>query len=356
MARYFARDLLEPALRRRSKLCRMLLLAALSAALPLTVFSPEAAWAQDRATLDQARADFQRALELKHAGDWASALKLFREVSQVKMTPQVRYHIATCEENLGQLVVALGGYELALAQAEGMPEEFQTEVEAAVTSLRARIPKIVIQRGKGAEAANVQLDEVQLGSSKLGTEIPLDPGPHTVMAVAPGFKKSTRTVTLLESATETVIVDLEPLLEGSPVSPSAARSEKAEAAPSGYGIWPYVIGGAGVATIVLGTVLLPVSQGKVGEADELCPDRDCRDVSRSDWDEANQIISDARTLETVGWVAVGAGTLALGTGVVLFLIDPTRKPEEKGVALSDRMAIEFSAQNAPLGLSLHGTY
>ena len=82
--------------------------------------SPTQAQEVDEEVIAEARANFQRAIELEHVGNWSEAMKLFRKVGTVKMTPQVRYHIASCEENLGHLVVALGGYELALAQAEGL--------------------------------------------------------------------------------------------------------------------------------------------------------------------------------------------------------------------------------------------
>ena len=101
------------------------------------------------------------------------------------MTPQVRFHIAVCEENLGRLVAALGGYELALADADKVGSDFKGEVEENVTKLRARIPKLVIDRGAGANAAAIELDGVAVGDSSVGVEVPLDPGPHAVTAKAP---------------------------------------------------------------------------------------------------------------------------------------------------------------------------
>src|SRR5687767_14699749 len=95
--------------------------------------------AQDAAELKRARAQFQQATELEQAGNWTAALQAFREVGQVRMTPQVRFHIAVCEERLGRLVAALGGYELALADADKVGPDFRGEVEEKVTKLRARI-------------------------------------------------------------------------------------------------------------------------------------------------------------------------------------------------------------------------
>src|SRR5690349_18792163 len=131
------------------------------------------------ADLQRARTQFQHGIELEQAGNWSEAIQQFRDVGVVRMTPQVRFHIAYCEEGLGRLVTALGGYELALAQADQVGPDFKNEVQNAITVLRARIPKLLIQRGTGADAALVQLDGVDIGASSVGVEVPLDPGPHT---------------------------------------------------------------------------------------------------------------------------------------------------------------------------------
>src|ERR1043165_4319159 len=99
-------------------------LSCLTLCLPLLA-SP--AFAQDASELKKARAQFQQANELEQAKNWTAALQAFREVGQVRMTPQVRFHIAVCEENLGRWVAALGGYELALADADRVNPDFQEE-------------------------------------------------------------------------------------------------------------------------------------------------------------------------------------------------------------------------------------
>ena len=87
----------------------MLRRALTSLLLAGVVFSQQTpALAQDAAELKKARAQFQQATELEQAGNWTAALQAFREVGQVRMTPQVRFHIAVCEEKLGRLVAALG--------------------------------------------------------------------------------------------------------------------------------------------------------------------------------------------------------------------------------------------------------
>ncbi len=171
------------------------------------------AYAGDNTELSKARAKFQRATELEEAGNYADALQLFRDVGQVRMTPQVQFHIAACEEKLGRLVAALGGYELALKGATGVGPEFQTETENRANAVRARIPKLVIERGEGAAAATIELDGVSLGASSIGVEVPLDPGPHAIQARALGYKQYASTIEVREGQVEKVTIALEMLSE-----------------------------------------------------------------------------------------------------------------------------------------------
>ena len=119
----------------------------------------------------------------------ATALEQFRDVGQVRMTPQVRFHIASCEEKLGRLVTALGGYQLAFADADSVGDDFK--IRKSTPPSRAYKPAYPQARDRtrctGAEAAEIQLDGVALGASSVGVAVPLDPGAaHSVSAKAPG--------------------------------------------------------------------------------------------------------------------------------------------------------------------------
>jgi hypothetical protein len=310
-----------------------------------------------RAELSQARAKFQQGIELEHAGNWAGALSVFREVGQVRMTPQVRYHIATCEEKLGKLVVALGGYELALSDAEGMQPEFIAEVEAAIAQLKGRIPKLVIQRGEGADAASIELDGVTLGNSSIGVETAVDPGPHTVSATAPGRARYTQTVTISETETHALSVTLEPLVTDAPPPPPpvAEQPPVTEEPKLKYGITPYILGGVGAASLITSGVFFYLNQSAVSDLEDRCPDHDCSKLEKDAWSSAQDDYDSAKTKEVVAWVSGGVGVAALGAGVALYLLD--HKPTQETVASQKRgVRVIGSAPGADAGLSLHGVF
>jgi hypothetical protein len=307
--------------------------------------SARPAAAQDKKELSKARAQFQRAIELEQAGNYSTALEQFRDVGQVRMTPQVRFHIASCEEKLGRLVTALGGYQLAYADADGVGEDFKAEVDAAVTRLQATIPKLVIQRGPGAEAAEIQLDGVALGASSVGVPVPLDPGPHSVSAKAPGALPFSQTVTILENEQKTVDVALTPEPQEARPSPGVAAGGSAE--KSNPRLIPYVIGGVGIASLIGSGVLFALRQSTLSDLEAQCgPNRDaCPSSAASDY-------SNLKLYNVTSQVALGVGVACVGTSVTMLLL----QRKHAAPAASAGMTLVPSAPNSLAGVSWAGRF
>lgn len=325
----------------------------LALALVFSVSHVASAAGSESDDLSKARAKFMRATELEQAGNYASALQALREVAQVRMTPNIRYHIALCEEKLGKLVAALGGYELALGEAESLGPEFHKEVEARANDLRSRIPKLVIERGTGAQAANIELDGVSLGASSIGVEVPLDPGPHDVTAKAPGYKIYTTTVEVAESKVERVSVKLDKLTpeEAAPrVQPNSGQPSVTEPTKPSRLI-PYIIGGAGAAALLNSGVFYILQRNKDSELNSLCGGTDCTKLPSASRPHATALNDKLRTYSTVTQISLVAGIVALGTAATLILTEPkTAKPKSAW----------FFAPEAPganlAGLSMRGQF
>jgi hypothetical protein len=270
-------------------------------------------------TLNRARALFQRGTELEQAGNWSAAVQIFREVGQVRMTPQVRFHIALCEERLGRLVAALGGFELALAEADSVGPDFRSEVESNVKRLRESIPRIVIERGSGADAATIELDGVELGDSSVGVEVPLDPGPHSVTAKAPGFLPLEKTVTVAENSREVVSIELEPLPKDAILGPDGSPAVQTHPIPR---VVPYVLGGVGAASLIASGIFFALRQEAISDLESSCPNKTC-DSNVPKLEERND---DMRLYHYGSLITLGSGVALLGTAVVLYAVDP-RLPE-----------------------------
>ncbi len=288
-------------------------LACIGALAPRAVHAqspgPEArAEAAAEQELAAAREKFSQALALQTGGDWAGALLLLKEVAEFKATPHVLFNIGLCEENLGQLVAALGRYELAAADAR---EEGATHVEAEATSrletLRARIPKLSIHRGDGASRATITVDEVQLGEAALDRPLPVDPGAHVVRAKAAGFVPFEAEVKAEERATVEVTVSLLPIER-----PGESKRDSAEATSSSRTTWMYVTGGVGVASLAASGIFFILRQDAINELDRECPRRiDCEPSLRSTKDRGE-------TYTAVGWITLGVGLGGIATATLLW--------------------------------------
>ena len=320
------------------------LLLAFSTAAALGT-TPRVAYADgpSPAELKKARAQFQRGIELEQASNWSEALQQFREVGQVRMTPQVRFHIAYCEEGLGRLVTALGGYELAQGEADQVGSDFKNEVDTAVTSLRARIPKLFIERGSGADAALVQLDGVDLGASSVGVEVPLDPGPHSVGATAPGFLPFSATVELKEREVTRVTLELTPE-PADQAGRTPAQVVVVTPPPAPNRTVPYVIGGVGIAAVVTSGVFFALRQATAAELDKDCPNHDqCPESNKPTYDRL-------KTYNAATWITGTIGIAGIGTAAVLILTE--KKPNAKKSDDVAGLRVRPSAPGALAGVEL----
>jgi tetratricopeptide (TPR) repeat protein len=288
------------------------LLACLVPCLSTTVHADEQT-EPDADALKRAREQFSQALALQTGGNWAGALALLKEVAAIKSTPQVRFNMALCEENLGRLVAALGDYELAAADARAEnAEKVAEEVDGRLEALRQRIPRIVVQRGEGADAASVSLDGVPIGDAVIGTPMSADPGPHVIEASASGFIAFKRSLKIAERQTETVIIELEP----QPEEKTADAGPKVKPEPSSGGARTvgFVLGGIGLASFAASGAFFYLRSTAIEDLDKACgSDRQgCPASSRNRVDEG-------KLYTTLGNVGLAVGAVGVGVGLALIL-------------------------------------
>jgi hypothetical protein len=313
-----------PAARKLLFLLSMLVVSMLVVAMP--------ALAQpSTAELTKARAQFQQGLALETAGDWAGALGLFQEVAAVKMTAQVRFNIALCEEHLGRLALALGDYRLALAEAdETKATTVAAQVPGKIDALNARIPKVLVKRGAGAEYATISLDGVALGSVSVGRAMPVDPGPHSIDARAPGFNMFMTSFNIQEKETKTIEVTLAKItrVEATPMT-QVARTETTPGPGRTVTKAPvaaYIVGGTGVALLVTSGVFFILQQGVKSDLDTKCANGCPRDGS------ADSLKNKGNLYTIVADTTLAAGVVGVGVGAVLYF---TSKPKSVEATLGN---------------------
>lgn len=322
---------------------RALLLVTATLALSASITPVETAQAQTQHEISAAKAAFSAGLALEAAGDYAQALTRFREVIAVKVTPQALFHIGRCLERLGKWTEAVGNYRLAIEKAEETrATEAGREADAARSALEPKVPKIVIRRGRGAAAASISIDGVALGATAIDVEMPVDPGPHTLIATAPGQKATTVQVTVAEAETKNVTLDLDgPRSEpGQPVSPTTP------------GAWNwkrtgYAVGAVGLASLAAGGVFLALRQSTISKLDDQCVGNHCPSSLEGTWDDGKKYTLLANTFLGIGAVGVMAGA-----GLVLWGKDPQRSSSPPSAS----RAVLIPAASAGLGATVSGVF
>jgi hypothetical protein len=327
-----------------------LLLTCMGLCLAAGFFSTPSLAAPTAAELERARSTFRAAMALEAANDWGGALAKFREVAAVKTSAQVQFHIGRCLEHLGKWTEALGQYRLAADSVEPAKKDVLKEIEAARQSLEARIPKLTIRRGIGADSVTISLDGLPLGAPMIGSEMKVDPGPHTIVATEDGKERFSQKVAVNENEAKSMTIDIQPnkpLVSAS--ADSAARpvpdtKPQASARAGGSRTLGYVVGGVGLASLVASGAFFLMRQQTIDELDKVCVDGHCPPESKSTEDDGKL------------YQSISQGTLALGVvGVAVgsYLIF-SRRPESS--AAPAKVSLTTGAPGAWGGLSLRGSF
>lgn len=236
--------------------------AALVAA--LVAATPGAAQAQ--ATPDAttaALAVFRKAQELVAEQKYAEACPLFEET--VRIEPRAigaRLMLADCYERTGRVASAWTAYSVAgdAAAAENQTERVRL-ARAKVDELRPHVPELTIEVGAEAQtvvALEIKRNGVLVGNAQWGLPVPVDPGAHVITAAGAGKKPWTMTIRLeagekgaleVPGLADEPIAPMTPLF--TPAAPPGADVPQAAGEPP---LWPWIVGGVGVALAGAATV------------------------------------------------------------------------------------------------------
>ena len=298
-----------------------------------------------------AREAFRDAMTLEAAGDYAGALAKLQQVAAYKSTPQVRFNIGICQEKLGRLVVALGEYRIALADAQQDPSARKVVPEArrAIAALEPRIPTLTLTRGSGADAAEVTMDGRSVLQSQLDSPFAIDPGKHAVEANAQGYNKFHKDIDVkagerasieitLEKSGPIAVVPVPPVPSTSaaatpsavPTAPTeptepAADAGAAEPATSEHSL-THTLGwvslGVGVTGIIVASVFYAKRSSAISDLDSQCgPDKQSCPAS------AQSLVDSGRFDTLMGNVGLGIGLAGVLTGVVLLAVPSSSSTE-----------------------------
>ena len=287
------------------------------------------ATAQTSTELERGRNLFRQALSMEVAGDWAGALSRLESVSRIKMTPQVRFHQARCKEHLGRLTEALGDYRLAEYEAIQSNAAEVGEIRGARQELEIRVPRLVIRLSRELTNSSVELDGIALGDSRLGKEIPVDPGEHQLAVRTPDGQSFVKHLRIAETTVERVTID--PPVGFVPIRSTTGTSSTGGTQPvyadanshTRTATWAWIAGGVGIAGVVSASVFWYLRERAIDDLNNGCDSNNICPTNLKSTQSRGEQVSVAAP------IALSIGLVGLGLATYGFLV-----PERKSIATS----------------------
>lgn len=194
---------------------------------PLVLSAGTALAEPSAANIAVARELFAESTELRNAGKWSEAAAKLREAIAIKETAGLRFHLAHCEEQLGQLVLAVGDYDRAdeLIRSGAKAPDVATLLAPARAALAERLPSLLVKLPEDVTSATLSVDGTPVAATLFGKPMPVDPGSHSVEATAAGRTRFTLQVRLEEGEDRVVEATLPQAVAAE--APPVFRSEPA---------------------------------------------------------------------------------------------------------------------------------
>lgn len=285
----------------------------------LTLGAPARAQSADER---RAAALFREGRALVEKGDHAAGCAKFVESLAIVQSVGPAVNLAQCDERRGDLVSALKHWRIGISLLSPGDDRVAPAREREL-ALDRRIPRIQLTLDTSVpREAVVMVDGVAVPFEVAGAPRPLNPGAHTVAVSAPGYVSFSTQVTLVEGQQARVPVSM---LRVNAPAPQAQGS-------GGLRTAGFAIGGAGVASLVVGAVTGGLAIAKKGEVDRNC-EGGCNDASRDAAQAGKAFATVSTATFIVGGAAAAAGVIMVVLGRPKAAVTGAVAPMPGGAAL-----------------------
>jgi hypothetical protein len=291
---------------------------ALACASALLAGTPARAQAESTTEADL---HFQHAVELMKADNCTEAVPEFLTSHKLDPSAATLVNLATCHARLGRSATAWKTYRQAaeLASTE-KNEALRERALQAMSIIGPTLTKLQIVSNSSARLSiRVNGEEIRAYD---GLPIPLDPGESVVEAAAPG-KEPWRKSVNADDLGATIVIEVPDLRPAPPPSPPPQNvplllehpKDTHDERPIDLRVPAAVLGGAGIASILVGTVFGVSAKNNYDDSGAYCHANRCTqpgiDLRDRAYDKA-----------TASTVTVSLGLVAVAAGVVLWFTSP----------------------------------
>jgi hypothetical protein len=292
-----------------------------------------------------AEALFQEATELVAAGNLTQACEKFEASNAIEPGLGVKLWLADCYDRAGRTASAWGLFTeaAALAQQSGQSERERaanqraSDLEKRLSRLELKLPSEGLPNG-----LIVTLDGVTIPEASLGSALPTDPGPHSIVLKAPGYKPLELN-TDVPPGPATVSLDV-PQLEREPERPKPRTEQASVLSPvpprpgTTQRTLGWTLGGLGVLSFAGAGILAYRAHDLDSESRDHCLENEPNACDT----EGARLRDQARTFGNAATAATIAGAALTATGVVLLITAP-KATEGRSLAVGARVTPTSSA-------------
>jgi hypothetical protein len=309
------------------------------------ILTPCAARAQAPAGDAKAAAEalYEEGHTLDEQGRYAQACPKYAESLRLDPGIGVMLHLASCWEKAGKPASAWAEYreaeQVAARAGDNRSEVARTRAEA----LEARLHRltIVVSPAAAVEGLAIVRDGETVGKAQWGAPVPVDPGAHTVVAIAPDKRRWQTSFVAGDVPGETTLTIPPLVAEPGADASGAAPAPPVEPTPShttasrwgGQRIAAVASAAAGVVFVGLGAGFGIATKVKLDQSNS----SGCQPGNRCTVAGAalrNDALDDGR----IATIAFVAGLAAVAGGAVLWFTAPRRSGAQVGVTALPGMA------------------
>jgi hypothetical protein len=168
---------------------------------------------------DTAALAYRQAEDLAKQGKWEEACPLYDASYRADPQIGVLLHLADCHEHVGRVASAWAEFNDAVELAHRRGDNREALAQGRADALKPKLAYLhLAPPAKPAPGLSVQRDGLDV-TVLVGTDMPIDPGDHEIVATAPGFIEWRKKLTIgtLPTTTPLAIPDLEKQVVPQPV-------------------------------------------------------------------------------------------------------------------------------------------
>jgi hypothetical protein len=231
-------------------------------------------------------------------------------------------NLAYVEKGLGMTASAARDFREVARRAPLDPKPERREwakfAKDEADALEPRVPHLLVKVVDKVSGTKIMLDNVPLPEAAWNTPVPVDPGPHTVRAEAPGRLPFEAGATIADKQDKSISVVLD--VDAKPTVTDTGPSK----------VPPLIVAGVGVVGVGVG---LGIGYASMKKRDNACDAQKLCDPKG---------LEDGRSLANVSTIVTGVGVGLLAVGVVWWALTPSSggKPGDKATIFTPYASTE----------------